>query len=135
MTTTDYSRALCEICGIKPIYKCRNVPCLNFCVGGDCQLKEFEACNPLHCSEYVPDTKSKKWKDGIAIYPNFTKPENFVKLLRIANDILGKVHFATAYSKNSPNLFEEQAIMHYMPIAKLNDNFKQAIREQEWSYE
>lgn len=97
--TKDYSRELCEICGIEP--------------------------------EIIEDYDGNEFE----IYPDFTKPENFVKLLKTANDILGNVHFATAYSKNSPNIFEEQAIMHYMPIAKLNDNFKRAIREQEWSYE
>lgn len=69
------------------------------------------------------------------IFPDFTQPENFVKLLKIANDILGNVHFATAYTKNKSNLFEEQAIMHYMPIAKLNDNFKHAIKSEVWKYD
>lgn len=68
------------------------------------------------------------------VYPDFKKAENFVKLLKIANDVLGSVHFATAYTKNKPNIFEEQALMHYLPIAKLNEAFKQAIRETEWVY-
>lgn len=69
------------------------------------------------------------------IYPDFSQSGNLVKLLKIANDVLGSVHFATAYTKNKPNIFEEQALMHYLPIAKLNEAFKQAIRETEWVYE
>ena len=68
-------------------------------------------------------------------YPDFTKPENFVSLLKIANDVLGGVHFSTAYTKNKPHIFEEQALIHYLPIAKLNNSFQRAIREAEWVYE
>lgn len=68
------------------------------------------------------------------IYPDFSQSGNLVKLLKIANDVLGSVHFATAYTKNKPDIFEEQALMHYLPIAKLNEEFKQAIRETEWVY-
>ena len=45
MTTTDYSRKLCEICRIKP--------------------------------EIIEDYDGNEFE----IYPDFTKPENFVKLL------------------------------------------------------
>lgn len=122
MTTTDYFRKLCEICGIKPIYKCRNVPCLNFCVGGDCQLKEFEACNPLHCSEYVPDTESKKWKDGIAIYPKFTHPENFVKLEEIMLAELAKQRLTVV---KWVHYFSDNTLMHeYILITKCGHKIK-----------
>lgn len=69
------------------------------------------------------------------IYPDFEQSTNFVKLLKIANDVLGSVHFATGYTKNKPGIFEEQVLLHYLPIAKLNEGFKQAIRETEWVYE
>lgn len=65
---------------------------------------------------------------------DFGQPENFVGLLKIANDVLGGVHFATAYTKNKPHIFEEQALIHYLPIAKLNNSFQRAIREAEWVY-
>lgn len=69
------------------------------------------------------------------VYPDFEQPKNFVKLLKIANDVLGSVHFATAYTKNKPGIFEEQVLLHYLPIAKLNEGFKRAIRAEEWKYE
>ena len=81
--------------------------------------------------EIIEDYDSNEYE----IYPDFSQSGNLVKLLKIANDVLGSVHFATAYTKNKPNIFEEQALMHYLPIAKLNEAFKQAIRETEWVYE
>ena len=81
--------------------------------------------------EIIEDYDSNEYE----IYPDFSQSGNLVKLLKIANDVLGSVHFATAYTKNKPNIFEEQALMHYLPIAKLNEEFKQAIRETEWVYE
>ncbi len=134
MTTTNYSKELCEICGIKPRYGVYE----NF---GDLD-NNFQLVTNERKYRLIADTRHHYGVEDEDLknlepkyYPDFTQPENFVKLLKFANDILGNVHFATASSKNSPNLFEEQAIMHYMPIAKLNDNFKQAIREQEWKYE
>ena len=107
---TNLSKELCEICGIKPKLNCINCP-------HPCET----ACNNCSYSDLN--------------YPDFEQSENFVKLLKIANDVLGSVHFATAYTKNKPNIFEEQALMHYLPMAKLNEAFKQAIRETEWVYE
>lgn len=78
------SEQLCELCGIKPKYKCRNVPCLNF-IGntGFCNISE-KRCNPSECkNEYEPDTTHKFWKKGEAYYPDFKNPENFVKLLEL----------------------------------------------------
>lgn len=81
--------------------------------------------------EIIEDYDSNEYK----IYPDFSQSENLVKLLKIANDVLGSVHFATAYTKNKPGIFEEQVLLHYLPIAKLNEGFKRAIRAEEWKYE
>ena len=72
---------------------------------------------------------------GIKQTVDFTKPENFVRLLKIANDTLGGVNFATAYTKNQPNIFKEQALMHYLLIAKVNNVFQTAIKEAQWLYD
>lgn len=81
--------------------------------------------------EIIEDYDSNEYE----IYPDFEQAENFVKLLKIANDVLGSVHFVTAYTKNRPGLFEEQTLLHYLSVAKSNEAFKQAIREEEWKYE
>lgn len=68
-------------------------------------------------------------------YPDFeNNAENFVKLLKIINDILGKVEFATAYTKNRKGIFEEQVLQKYIVVAKCNESFKQAIKQSEWVY-
>lgn len=119
---TNLSKQLCEICGIKPMYR-------------------LEGINALYNEDNYDEFCEMRLNKGLliptgtkAVFPDFTQSKNFVKLLKIANDVLGSVHFATAYTKNKPNLFEEQVLMHYIPIAKLNDIFKQAIRETEWVY-
>lgn len=81
--------------------------------------------------EIIEDYDSNEYE----IYPDFSQSGNLVKLLKIANDVLGCVHFATAYTKNKPDIFEEQVLLHYLPIAKLNEGFKRAIRAEEWKYE
>ena len=101
----DLSKQLCELCGI-----------------------EYEKHEPV----VEIDSSISKYQIKTL---DFIKPENFVRLLKIANDVLGGVHFATAYTKNKPHIFEEQALIHYLPIAKLNNAFHRAIREAEWVYE
>ena len=105
----NLSKQLCELGGIEP--KCVN------------------------CGQTVSDENPCPKPCNKQKYPDFAKPENFVRLLKIANDVLGGVHFATAYTKNKPHIFEEQALIHYLPIAKLNNSFQRAIREVEWVYE
>lgn len=104
---TNLSKELCEICGIEPKWIKYETETTDGCI----------------------NLGSKK------VYPDFEQPENFVKLLKIANDVLSSVHFATEYTKNKPDIFEEQVLLHYLPIAKLNEGFKRAIRAEEWKYE
>lgn len=100
MTTTNYSRELCEICRIKPeIFE-------------DYDGNEFE------------------------IYPDFTKSENFVKLFEInipdsTVTVGAAVYFCNRRHLNNRNDFLEFTIQ----LAKYNKDIKQAIREQDWSYE
>lgn len=129
---TNLSKELCEICGIKPRYGVYQ----NF---GDLD-SDYRLVTNVRKYRLIADTRfyvDDEWLRNLKpiYYPDFEQSENLVKLLKIANDVLGSVHFATAYTKNKPNLFEEQVLMHYIPIAKLNDIFKQTIKETEWTYE
>ena len=131
---TNLSQQLCEICGIEAKqftkdFKTReNAACFGRKITG---IPKFNR-NKFDIGSYTDNQSIYQvhWKE----FPDFTLPENFVKLLKIANDVLGGVHFATGYTRNKPNIFEEQALMHYLPIAKLNDAFKLAIRKMEWVY-
>ncbi len=159
----DLSRELCEICVIerkgKLIFKKRDWDKKTYICSGH-GYKEFDFKSIPEAAVDIVPTKDYKETNGF-LYPysdierikeeydkngydfvefrqrtiNFEQPENFVKLLKIANDVLGSVHFTTAYTKNKPHIFEEQVLLHYLPIAKLNEAFKQAIREMEWVYE
>lgn len=108
MPNKTLSEQICEVCGIA--YTITEDNCRVYDNDGEL------------CEQYVYKL-------------DFEQPENFVKLLKIANDVLGSVHFATAYTKNKPGIFEEQVLLHYLPIAKLNEGFKQAISQEEWKYE
>ena len=159
---TNLSKELCEICGIerkgKLIFRKRDWDGRSWISAGR-GYKEFDFETIPEVTVDIIPTKDYKETNGFQ-YPytdiekikkiynehgydfvefwqnviDFTSPENFVRLLKIANDVLGGVHFATAYTKNKPHIFEEQALMHYMPIAKLNNAFQIAIRETEWVY-
>lgn len=136
MTTKDYSRELCEICEIKP--------------------------------EIIEDYDGNEFE----IYPDFTHPENFVKLeelmlAELAKQRLTVVKWVHYFSDNTlmheyilitkcghkikfkhngievDNWFVEREnrteclilfiLRKVLPIC--GDSLKQAIREQEWSYE
>ena len=105
MTTTDYSRALCEICGIKP--------------------------------EIIEDYDGNEFE----IYPDFTKPENFVKLLglNVSARYRSLMHYITSIFCNTCSVedFLEQLCLelHHYSESDIVKNIKQGIREQEWSYE
>ena len=159
---TNLSKELCEICGIeregKLIFRKRDWDGRSWISAGR-GYKEFDFESIPEVTVDIIPTKDYKETNGFQ-YPytdiekikkiynehgydfvefrqnviDFTSPENFVRLLKIANDVLGSVHFATAYTKNKPDIFEEQVLLHYLPIAKLNEGFKQAIREAEWVY-
>lgn len=128
---TNLSKELCEVCGIKPRYGVYQ----NF---GDLDNAYRLVTNARKC-RLIADTRFNVDDEDLRnlkpiYYPDFEQSENFVKLLKIANDVLGSVHFATAYTKNKLNIFKEQALMHYLSIAKLNEAFKQAIRKEQWEY-
>lgn len=85
MTNKSLSQQLCEVCGIEPKYKCKNVPCLNFMAdSGICTLKDgFTKCNPEICEDdYTPDTNHRNWKEADAVYPDFEN-NNFSKLFKL----------------------------------------------------
>lgn len=135
MTTTNYSRALCEICGIKPRYGVYE----NF---GDLD-NNFQLVTNERKYRLIADTRHHYGVEDEDLrnlepkyYPDFTKPENFVKLFEInipdsTVTVGAAVCFCNRRHLNNRNDFLEFTIQ----LAKYNKDIKQAIREQEWSYE
>lgn len=152
----NLSKQLCEICGIKPHYKCKNVPCLNFIFDtGICNITE-SVCNPYECkNDYEPDTTHRSWEEGQAVYPDFEQPENFVKLFKLITTI-EKFRFTTGnfYIPSIPSYKQDTALTaddeeYYSsnpdPIqafitcvikhCRRNKDTADYIRETEWVYE
>lgn len=133
---TNLSKELCEICGIKPYYKCKNVPCLNFIFDtGICNITE-SVCNPYECkNDYEPDTTHRSWKDGQAVYPDFEQPENFVKLFNLQYN---QTTLAASITSDNSILNTKDFIFHVIEELKNiyfdTSEIKQAIRETEWVY-
>lgn len=73
MTNKDLSRELCEICGIKPMYRLEDINALY----NEDMYNEF--CEMRLNKGLLIPTGTK------AIFPDFTQPENFVKLLEIVS--------------------------------------------------
>ncbi|PWL79680.1 hypothetical protein DBY21_02755 [Candidatus Gastranaerophilales bacterium] len=108
MTNKDLSRELCEICGIKGKWL-----------------------------EYTTETTDGCVNSGKKrIFPDFTQPENFVKLFEL--DIPGStvtvgaaVCFCNRRNLNNRNDFLEAAIQQ----AKYNKDIRQAIKSEVWKYD
>lgn len=156
MTTKDYSRALCEICGIEPTYKVM----LDSTLMNITEDKELAEISAFESGGVIVDA-----------YPDFTQPENFVKLeelmlAELAKQRLTVVKWVHYFSDNTlmheyilitkcghkfkfkhndiavDNWFVEREnrteclilfiLRKVLPIC--GDSLKQAIREQEWLY-
>ena len=119
---TNLSKELCEICGIGYIIKCKH---------GE-QFPQNCDCN-YSCEECSAHQK---------IYPDFNKPENFVKLMELRVDglsggtltlmgILNKEYWLSDRQDYIKFLYK-----YYIPALTplWQDELKQAIRETEWVY-
>lgn len=144
MTDKSLSEQICEVCGIKPKYKCKNVPCLNFMAdSGICMLKDgFTKCNPETCEDdYIPDTNHRNWKEAEAVYPDFeNNNNNFVKLLNLdfSPRFKSLLHYITSIfcSTNSTKDLLVQ-MLHELKFNSQSDTvkqIKQAIRQADWEY-
>lgn len=82
--TKELSKQLCELCGIKPKIKCHPWECPH--VG----YYKRDKC----IINFKPDEECVKRRDlsGYISYPDFGKPENFVKLFKLITTIEGYVY-------------------------------------------
>lgn len=99
MTTTNYSRELCEICGIEPKkieMHCKECPYF------------MEECGCFDCEK--------------EIYPDFIQPENFVKLEEIMLAELAKQRLTVV---KWVHYFSDNTLMHeYILITKCGHKTK-----------
>lgn len=122
MTTKDLSRELCEICGIEPRYGVYE----DF---GDLD-KNFQLVTNERKYRLIADTRYHYGVEDEDLrnlepkyYPDFTEPENFVKLWEIL-------------SGQSRTEFLARLILRLkVEAGDFIYKQKQVIREQEWNYE
>lgn len=122
MKTKDYSRELCEICGIEPRYGVYE----DF---GDLD-KNFQLVTNERKYRLIADTRYHYGVEDEDLrnlepkyYPDFTEPENFVKLWEIL-------------SGQSRTEFLARLILRLkVEAGDFIYKQKQVIREQEWIYE
>ena len=141
---TNLSKELCDICGIKPLYRVEG-------------LEILQTETALHLIQLARKNSGFEDIDAESVYPNFEKPENFVKLLNLPTETIIK-NGQTIPAKNiwwivnmdaknceafAPYYFED-LLIHLIVILENkykihSDEFvnriKQAIRETEWIYD
>ena len=142
--TNELSKQICEICGIKPAYKCTYT--------GDLCPYKYEGNLKLRCpKQSIPEECEVRRKID---YIDFSKPTNFVKLLKIVSqkvDVIFSVRngnfecaiYAGFFTEES---FENNFLNALVRIIKndpitygcnyfTQESIKQSIREAEWKYE
>lgn len=143
MTNKYLSCELCEICGIKPMYRLEDINALY----NEDMYNEF--CEMRLNKGLLIPTGTK------AIFPDFTQPENFVKLLEIVSKKAGVTfwhngsYLGCSIHYGFKDIFEadEGNIQHNFlntlliqdlrnPCRpKLLESIKQAIKSEVWKYE
>lgn len=116
MQTKELSRQLCELCGIKPKIQCVTCPYFDI-EAPECSYKHYEQ------------------------YPDFSKPENFLKLfnLKFITSLNEEKTFAQHISKTFVATKDEKEfikqLIHQLETSFEKKAMKQSIREAEWVYE
>jgi len=123
------SEELCKLLGIKP-----KITCKLQCVGSKVVDKEGRAMCINHCS-----------KSGL-LYPDLTKPSNFVKLLILnpypadVNSLACKYKYIFEYQPlNFIDAFIEELTNEFRYLAppqimKWHKNIQQQAQQTEWEY-
>lgn len=116
---TNLSEELCEICGIEPKLPCKRCGASKFALG---------QCAEVKCK---------------AVYPDFEKPENFVKLMELKVEGLSGGNLPLIGLLNKEYWLSDRQdyirflYQYYIPDLSpyWQDKLKQAIREKEWKYD
>lgn len=128
---TNLSKQLCEICGIKPMYR-------------------LEGINVLYNEDNYDEFCEMRLNKGLliptgtkAVFPDFTQPENFVKLIELRfatkrGDIFTVVEAlqnGRCFTFADRKSFFDQLLDYIFTCENFGEYIKQAIREMEWVYE
>ena len=120
--TKELSKQLCELCGIEYVIE-------DSCKISDRYWKNSHKIKGIHddyvqryCPYNMECTSECEYFYEKQIYPDFTKPENFVRLLELITRQTKEQNLETMFNhlKVNIHLYTEQT--------------KQSIREAEWVY-
>lgn len=135
--TNELSKQICEICGIKPAYKCTYT-------GNLCPYKYEGNLKPRCPKQAIPKECEVRRKID---YIDFSKPENFVKLMELNVEVELPMGIVDAFlgetiTTNVNTRFYDRKSFLELLISELKDTkdplmsrFKQSIREAEWKYD
>ena len=153
----DLSRQLCELCGIEPVIE-------DSCKISDRYWKNSHKIKGIHddyvqryCPYDMECTAECEYFYEKQTYPDFTKPENFVRLLNLPTEIIIKNGRAIPaknmwwiinmdvkkYGQLAPYYCDDFFIRLILLLQNENkyyndeliNRIKQSIREAEWVYE
>jgi hypothetical protein len=127
MKQNDLSKRLCELCGIEPVkIECQRI----FDDGAEFNPNDCEG-DCIDCVYYGEEF----------IYPDFTEPENFVKLLELRLKISKEIYlgrYIQAYEFFKPwydrKTFIEKLCwcLYHRELEKSNRKIVKAIRGEKW---
>lgn len=126
---TNLSKELCEVCGIKPLYRIEGIEVL-------------QSRTALQLIQLARKNSGYKDIDAVLVYPDFEQPENFVKLFALPIKIESNEPTETIIHILSMrfHIFDVEDFLNalYKYLIGYNDYGAQiieAIRETEWVYE
>ena len=152
--SNDLSKQLCELCGIKPRYGIYvDYGDLDHNYKLETNERKYRLIADYRWHYSVDDEDLKDLKPEF--YPDFTKPENFVKLLEILSNYMYDDDRGISITKNTVILGDpiclgtdesEKELNILQKVLKLlldglnegfesDKKFKQSIREAEWVYD
>ena len=127
---TNLSKKLCEICGIKPLYRVE-----------DLEILQTETA--LHLIQLARKNSGYEDIKAEPVYPDFEQPENFVKLLELkiltGATLWGWLSIQGVFMSQRKTVLKTIYLILSGEINFCNkltlEQIKQAIRETEWVYE
>lgn len=68
----------------------------------------------------------------VEVYPKLYIPENLIEVLKIINDVLGRVNICSAYTGNGQYIFEEYVFMHCLAHLVNNKEVFKLVQSKHW---
>ena len=152
MENKSLSQQICEVCGIKPKYKYKRIPCEFFeGVVYVCKLKsssddEVICGDPSNCDDYTPSISHRYRHEEKPFYPDFeNNNNNFVKLGELKIKTTKKSHTLFEILSLECNFTNKKDFLEFLVnhindkkyysgsyIFTFRDKIKQAIKNNQW---